>query len=64
MSKSSKDKEDAKRLRERVEEMTGEWYCVSGQHRVKGEVRLHRGRRVCPACYQRITAFRSAKRGT
>lgn len=56
------DKEEAKLLTARVEELTGEWYCQSGHHRVKGKAMSHRGRRVCESCHGRITSSAQAKR--
>ena len=55
------DKEEAKQLTARAEELTGEWYCQSGHHRVKGPGIPYRGRRVCKQCYLRIVAMGKAK---
>jgi hypothetical protein len=55
------DKEEAKHLTARAEALTGEWYCQSGHHRVKGGSRLHRGKRICELCHKRISEARKLK---
>lgn len=58
------DKEEAKYLTARAEAFTGEWYCQSGHHRVKGRAFLHRGKRICEVCHKRISEMRKSKHST
>lgn len=42
-----------------VERVTGTWWCTAGQHRVRdGMPAMHRGRKVCPVCMERINRRR------
>lgn len=47
-------REEAKRLKDRVEAITGEFYCTGGHHRTRGEFVIRKGRRVCIRCNQRM----------
>lgn len=40
---------------------TGTWYCTAGRHYARGEHTTHRGRKVCPACRDKISRARRRK---
>ena len=44
-----------------VERITGTFWCQGGNHATRGEYTMHRGRRVCPACRDKIS--RARRRG-
>lgn len=37
-----------------VERATGQWFCQSGHHYVKGEKRRWRNRTICSPCKERL----------
>ncbi|WP_284319458.1 hypothetical protein [Dyella acidisoli] len=62
--KTTKYKDEVKRQRLRVEAVTGEWYCQSSLHLVRGPIFHHRGRRLCGACHARMVAVTQKKKGS
>lgn len=55
---TSKQDDLSKHLTARVAAITGNWWCVSGNHYTTGVPLLRKGRRICAPCNARIDALR------
>jgi hypothetical protein len=60
----SRQKEEGRRLKARVEAITGEWYCMSGAHWATGTPLRRNGRKICEACSRRLAANCKTRRGS
>lgn len=55
--------EEARRQADMVQRVTGEWWCQSGSHYVKGDPAPNTKRRICQPCKKRLDAFRKPSPG-